>query len=134
MHGNSPVWIVDGDNRGVRQTANARPAVFGTTMAADITELRFELAVTTTTDDDFIGWTVGFDSGELSSTGTDGDRDFLLFNWKQGTQSFSGVPRAAGLWLTRVTGPVSQLDLWGSRNNAELVSMASNGLGTAGWV
>ena len=118
----------------VVQLANNAASVYNTNVPADAGEIIFNMRVDTgNTDDDFIGWTIGLDAGELSSTGTAGDRDYLLFNWKQGDQG----TRTPGLWFNRVTGPatggnVVNSDMWSSTGNVAKIS-EGNRFGTAGW-
>jgi len=62
----------------------------------------FTLAVNTVGDDDFIGWSIGYEQGEnFQNSG-----DWLLFDWKQNTQDVNGNLANAGLRVWRVTGPV----------------------------
>ncbi len=132
--GTQPGWDLAADNLGVTQNQNSAAGVYTTNMPADMGEITFTLRVGATNDDDFIGWTVGYDTGELAPTGAAGDRDFLYFNWKQLAQVSGGVPRPAGLWLTRLTGPATDSQLWTSTGNATKVAEAVSGLGTTGWV
>ncbi len=131
--GTQPSWTLAADRRGVTQNNNSVAGVYTTNMPADIAEIVFTLRVADGGgDDDFIGWTIGYDLGELSTTGAAGDRDFLYFNWKQAAQSLGGIPRPAGLWLSRVTGPVTDSGLWTSTGGSAQVATAAT-LGATGW-
>lgn len=137
VSGTSANFVVDSPTV-VRQTANSIPAVFNTTMPADIAAITFDMSVQTTGDDDFIGWTVGWDSGELASTGTPATTDWLYFSWKQGTQTALGGSRQSGLTLSRVTGNVTEGQMWsGDGGNvtrlAEANSFPLAGGSTSGW-
>jgi hypothetical protein len=67
-------------------------------------------------DDDFVGFVIGFDPGDTSSSGA----DYLLIDWKRGTQSFNfGAPSTtpggvaeAGLAVSRVTGIPTADEFW----------------------
>ncbi len=116
------------------QSANNAASVYNTNLPADFGEIIFNMRVDPgSSDDDFIGWTIGLDSGEMLPTGTAGDRDYLLFNWKRGTQG----TRTPGLWFNRVTGPATggnaaDTDLWSSTGNVAKISGAAH-RGTTGW-
>lgn len=124
-------WNVQGaNNDSVVQLTNGDPTVFfdannnaqGTTLSGQIT-------VETTSDDDFIGFVLGYQDGELDST----NADFWLIDWKQGDQS----PAIDGLALSHVTGdiangPGSFDSFWNHTNTVNEVQRATN-LGSTGW-
>jgi len=127
-----PNWVLSADGLGLTQTINSVATVYTTIIPADLGDIEFTMRVGSTDDDDFMGWTVGYRDGDLSGTGSPGDRDFLYFNWKQSLQQ----GRTAGLWLNRVTGPVNSTfgggTLWTSTGNVEKVAEGTN-FGTTGW-
>lgn len=128
----TPNWTLSNGGFVVTQTANSVATVYTSRVPADIGDITFTMRVGTTVDDDFMGWTVGFEDGDLSGTGTPGDRDWLYFNWKQAAQG----ARSPGLWLNRVTGPVTSTNaggpLWDSTGNVAKVAESTN-FGTAAW-
>ncbi len=115
------------DPRTLRQNNNSLPGVYSTTMPADIAQITFEMRVATTADDDFLGWTIGYDAGELSTDAAPPTTDWLYFSWKQGTQSAFGGSRQSGLIVSRVTGNVTEGELWsGTGANIQLLEEANN--------
>jgi cysteine-rich repeat protein len=125
----SPSWSLSPDGLTVNQSENADPAIYGSTLPAPGVTMGFTLAVNTIGDDDFIGWSIGYEQGEnFQSSG-----DWLLFDWKQGTQDVNGNQANAGLRVWRVTGPVSgDWAFWAHSENMTLVAEA-NTLGQTGW-
>lgn len=127
---NAGNWVVQPGNDSVLQTVNGDPTVFfeaGTN--AQGTTLSGKIAVETTGDDDFIGFVLGYQDGELNST----NADFWLIDWKQGNQS----PAIDGLALSHVTGdiangPGSFSSFWDHTSTVNEVQRATN-LGSTGW-
>ncbi|MFY0565310.1 DUF4215 domain-containing protein [Archangium lansingense] len=95
----APLWRLSEDRLTVQQTTNSDPAVYMTNLPAAGATIRFELEVQTESDDDFIGWVVGFQQGDT----TNPDAEFMLFDWKQKDQG-AGV---VGLAMSRVKGVVN---------------------------
>lgn len=63
--------------------------------------INFRLRVNTAGDDDFIGFVLGFQPGD----GSNKNADYLLVDWKQGSQSYGNWGLAkVGLAVSRVTG------------------------------
>ncbi|WP_434386264.1 kelch repeat-containing protein [Melittangium boletus] len=99
----NPNWTISADKLTVRQSTNSDPTIYMSTLPAAGTSLSFELAVETAEDDDFIGWVVGFERGDI----TNPNADFLLFDWKQGDQTLdSKEVGKKGLALSRVKGVI----------------------------
>ena len=92
-------WILAPDNNSVRQTVNGNPTVFSGPGNAQGNQLSGTIRVNTTGDDDYIGFVLGFQSGDLSAAST----DFLLIDWKQANQGFFGCNADVGLSISRVT-------------------------------
>ena len=104
-----PAWQLALDQLTVTQLENPNPTFFYSDFRVESARLRAELRVAAqnSQDDDFIGFAIGFDPGELR----DADADYLLLDWKQSDQPlFDGVA-AAGLALSRVTGNASLKEL-----------------------
>ena len=120
-------------NDSVFQSTNGSPTVFydsGTN--AQGTSLAGSIAVETTSDDDFIGFVLGYDDNELNGT----DTDFYLIDWKQRDQSISSFGFAPeGLAISHVTTP--SRGLWGKDSASESgvaeIARATN-LGSTGWI
>lgn len=113
-------WQVSGDNTSVTQMANGQPTIFYSDFSAQNTEVSGVLDVLTASDDDYIGFVLGFDAGDTSSQAA----DFLLIDWKQREQGFNfsgpagsnstpGSIANVGLAVSRVTGIPTADELWG---------------------
>ncbi|MEC9102491.1 MAG: hypothetical protein VX878_01640, partial [Pseudomonadota bacterium] len=81
-------WNLAGDNNSVKQTLNNSPTVFINQKDSQGLALSGTIKVETTSDDDFIGFVLGYNNGDL----TNGSADYLLIDWKQGNQSFYAAP------------------------------------------
>ncbi len=126
-------WVLQPGNNSVLQRNNSRPTVFydpgsnaqGTALSGTIKRDR------TGGDDDFIGFVLGFNTGEFGSAAA----DFWLIDWKQTTQTFGGRTAEIGLSLSHVTGDVStagELDFWDHEGVVNEVQRATN-LGNVGY-
>lgn len=125
-------WVVSGaDNDTVLQTTNGNPTVFfDPTGNAQGTSLSGEITVETTGDDDFIGFVLGYDPDEINSAVS----DFILVDWKQGTQGFFGGTAFEGLAISHVTMPGEEA-FWGHDTLPPGVTeiARANNLGATGW-
>jgi hypothetical protein len=127
-------WTLSQDGLTVTQTENSGPGVAMTNLPAVGVTIEFELEVQTTSDDDFIGWTVGYESGDHSNPSA----EFMIFDWKQGDQDCGGWGYA-GLAMNRVTGIPDQAggcsglgNFWSHANAVSEESRALT-LGSTGW-
>lgn len=100
-----------------------------TDIPADVSTISFSLEVATTSDDDFIGWAVGFDAGE----GSDAAAEWLLFDWKQANQTKSSCEALAGLAVSTVTGALTSTDEWCRAGSVTELDRGAT-LGGTGWV
>jgi hypothetical protein len=128
--GPSANWTVEGaENDSVFQSVNSGPSVFyepGTN--AQGTALSGTITVETTSDDDFIGFVLGYQSGEINSPSA----DFWLIDWKQLNQGVAAV----GMALSHVTGDMTAApgnDFWQHVGVVNEVQRATN-LGATGWL
>ena len=130
---NSANWNLAPDNNSVLQTNNSDPAVFyNPNASAQGLALSGTIKVETTDDDDFIGFVLGFDGGELDGTSAD-PIDYWLVDWKQGDQSHLGEFAPKGLALSHVTGvSANGSELWGHVGDVDQVVRGTN-LGSTGW-
>ncbi len=127
-HG-SPSWSLSSDGLTVTQSVNALPAVYVSTLPAVGVSMTFDLTVNTTDDDDFIGWVIGYESGENVSSSA----DWLLFDWKQGDQNWGGYDGYAGLRMYRVTGAIDDsYETWAHSDSIAELAQADS-LGSTGW-
>lgn len=124
-------WVVQPGNDSVLQTVNGDPTVFFEAGSnAQGTALSGTIKVETTGDDDFIGFVLGYQDGELNST----NADFWLIDWKQLDQGGGALD---GLALSHVTGDIANgggsFDtFWNHTGTVNEVQRATN-LGSTGW-
>ena len=136
--GNGAVWT-DITASSARQTQNTTlPSVSLFGADATATTYTFDVRVNDQSDDDFIGFVLGYTGNEWRTD----DADFLLLDWKKANQVLGGDARVArrGLALSRVEGDLGVLsapaypdrDFW---YHAGVVSELARGanLGDTGW-
>lgn len=123
-------WTVQGvNNDSVFQSQNSRPSVFfnpGSNSQGQALQGRITVEENFG-DDDFIGFVLGYNTGEFSSAMA----DFWLIDWKQANQGSASV----GLSLSHVTGDVGAAlegDFWSHVGVVNEVQRATN-LGNVGW-
>jgi len=77
-------WVLQEDKRTILQTLNADPTVYHNNVdsQSEIFELTGEIKVITSSDDDFIGFVLGYNDDDINKE----DVDYLLIDWKQGDQ------------------------------------------------
>lgn len=87
-------WNVAPDGSSVLQTVNGQPTVFYSDFMAFGTEVTGTLLMNSSGgDDDFVGFVLGYNPGDA----TNALAQYLLIDWKRGTQSFNfGAPSASG--------------------------------------
>ncbi|MBO9490997.1 PEP-CTERM sorting domain-containing protein [Endozoicomonas sp. G2_1] len=123
-------WNVQGiGNDSVFQSQNSRPSIFFNPGSNDQGQaLSGQITVETGADDDFIGFVLGYNTGEFNSA----NADFWLIDWKQANQGSANV----GLALSHITGDVStapELNFWEHNGVVNEVQRATN-LGSTGWI
>jgi len=137
-------WLVDGGgswslhsttdpNDSATQSSNSIPTVLFNNTDSQGLALSGTIKVETTSDDDFIGFVLGYDDEDLF--GTNSTTDYILVDWKQGTQNGWD----AGMAISRVTnGPIASSgvdtgsDAWQHTGNVALIERAAT-LGNTGW-
>lgn len=123
-------WNVAPSKDTVLQTRNGQPTVFfDPTKNAQGTALKGSIEVKTSSDDDFIGFVLGYQNGEMNST----NADFWLIDWKQGNQS--GADK--GLALSHVngdltSGPGADPTFW-EHTGVVSEKQRATSLGSTGW-
>jgi hypothetical protein len=124
-------WNVAASKDTVLQTINGEPTVFfNPNSNAQGTALKGSIQVKTSGDDDFIGFVLGYQDGEMNST----NADFWLIDWKQGDQGAA----VDGLALSHVTGdmttgPGADPTFWAHSGVVSEKQRATN-LGSTGWL
>ncbi len=125
-------WNVAGDNNTVLQTVNGDPTIFYSGVNDKGKSLSGTITVQTTSDDDFIGFILGFNAGDESNAAA----DYILIDWKQGTQGSFGCSANAGLAISHVSGAIgNNSGAWchNSANNVTELARATT-LGATGWL
>lgn len=119
------IWTVDTGGGFVDQSRNGAPTFFRGNLSALNQTLTSKIEVRTGSDDDFIGFAIGFDAGDANSA----TADYLLLDWKQRNQ----FPAAGGLAVSRVRGlRTNDNDFWEHVDSVEELARATN-LGSTGW-
>lgn len=123
---NAGTWTVQPGNTTVLQSVNGQPTVFLSNQSALGTEIQGKIKVTTTSDDDYVGFVLGFNPGDFSNVAA----DYLLIDWKQINQTTASV----GLAVSQVTGAATTADNFWAHDGVvnELARGAT--LGSTGWV
>jgi hypothetical protein len=140
------VWTVSGDGSSVVQSVNGQPTLFYSDFNAFNSELEGVISPGGG-DDDYIGFALGFLPGDTGNPGT----DYLLIDWKAGTQFYDfgnpsctpGGPAPRGLAISRVRGVPTADEFWAHMNfdtpacsgpDSGLVELARGAnLGDTGW-
>jgi hypothetical protein len=134
-------WTVAGDKASVTQSINNDPTFFISDFNSQGSEFKGSIKVNTTSDDDYLGFALGINSGDASTPNP--AADYLLIDWKQGDQEFNfdgtSTLGKAGLAVSRVTGAPNRDEFWG---HTDVVSDGSGAvqelqratnLGSTGW-
>ena len=137
-------WLIDGagswsfnstnaPNDSADQAFNSIPTVLFNNVNSQGLSLAGTIEVQTTSDDDFIGFVLGYDDEDLF--GTNATTDYILVDWKQTAQS--GQP--PGMRMSRVTGgPIAAHgtdttgDAWTHTGLVNTIATAAT-LGNTGW-
>ena len=139
----SGVWTVAPGGGSVTQSQNGQPTFFYSDFSTFGTSITGKIKVTGS-DDDYIGFALGF----LPNSSTNAAADYLLVDWKKGTQNFdfsspsssTGGVAYEGLAVSRVTGIPDADEFWqhanllgtGSGSGLEELARGSS-LGSTGW-
>lgn len=122
-------WTVAADNNSVLQTTNGSPTVFYSAGNEQGKKLSGKIKVETTSDDDYIGFVLGYQPGDAAASST----DFILIDWKQGNQGSYGCTAFAGLSISHVSGGLPEAAAsWCHTGTTTELARALN-LGSTGW-
>jgi hypothetical protein len=124
-------WTVAADGSSVTQSINGNPTFFVGPGSFLDTTLRGTIRVGDAGDDDYIGFVFGYQS----PAGSGNDMNYVLFDWKQNTQTFGGVTAQEGFSLNRVNGTITDYlpNFWGHADSASFDVLATNFSATNGW-
>jgi hypothetical protein len=125
-------WSLAADNNSVTQTVNSQVSVFYDGAATSQGKaLSGTIKINSNNDDDFVGFVLGMDSGEVD--GLAGNVDYWLIDWKQGDQTYLNTLGKKGLALSHVTGSTTdEAEFWGHNGVVSEVTRGAN-LGNTGW-
>ena len=124
----TPVWSLSADKLTLKQSLNADPAVYMTNIPITGNTITFTQAVKSTSDDDFVGFVVGFEAGDFSSS----TAEWILFDWKQATQAWGSGTGKLGFSVSRVTGQATPDHLWNHITTVTELGRGTN-QGSKGW-
>jgi hypothetical protein len=136
-------WQIDGagnwtiqssaqPNDSAFQSLNSRPTMLFNGVDSQGLALSGTIEVQTASDDDWIGFVLGYDDGDVF--GSNATTDYILVDWKQGTQGGWD----AGMAISRVTGAIDtsgtdmSSDAWDHVGNVNFIQRAAT-LGNTGW-
>ncbi|PCJ32160.1 MAG: PEP-CTERM sorting domain-containing protein [Gammaproteobacteria bacterium] len=126
-------WRTATDNLSVTQTKNQHPTVFINNQDSQGYQYSADIRVNTTSDDDYIGFVLGYDNGDL----TNNSADYLLIDWKQGNQNYAGGTGTTGLAVSRVSGALgtghSSGAWWHDATDGVTELQRATNLGNTGW-
>jgi Thrombospondin C-terminal region len=125
------IWTVAPGGSSVTQSINGQPTLFVSDFNVFNTQIEGQITPGGG-DDDYIGFALGFLPGDSTSAAA----DYLLVDWKAGTQNFDfGAPACTpgslaprGLAVSRVRGIPTADEFWGHVNFDSVCSDLSNGL------
>lgn len=125
-------WNVAADNNSVLQGTNGNPTIFYSGTNDKGKSLSGTITVETSGDDDFVGFVLGFNSGDDTSASA----DYILIDWKRADQGgYFGCVATDGLSISQVSGPIADNSgAWchdPANNVTELARAAT--LGSTGW-
>ncbi|MCY7297082.1 PKD domain-containing protein [Alteromonas sp. a30] len=136
-------WSLNNTGTFVTQTSNTNPSVFYSDFPIRGADITGTIRVNSSSDDDFIGFAIGYKKGDL----TNPNADFLLLDWKRSDQRLSGgcLPSGVGLRglaLSRVIGIPQLREYWAHQNyntsctdlnNGVIQLVRAKNLGRTGW-
>ena len=123
-------WVLAADNNAVTQTLNNNPTVFFGAGNAQGNQLSGTIRVNTTGDDDYIGFVLGYNSGDLTAAST----DYLLIDWKQVNQGAFGCNADIGLAISHVSaGLANNAGAWCHSGFGVTELARGTNLGSTGW-
>ena len=120
-------WVLAPDNNSVRQTVNGQPTVYYDPENSQGKALSGTISVGSAGDDDFIGFVLGFEAGDLNND----NPGFLLLDWRRNSQSGVGP----GMSLNRVVGNFTRTRPFSASQRATVLEELGRGstLGDMSW-
>lgn len=134
-------WVVSPDGKSVTQsTIDGGQSFFVSTDSFINTTIRGTFRVNTASDDDFIGVVFGYQSPLNANGDQEFDNNFLLFDWKQITQtSITGYVAQEGFSLSNAhgiipTGTEFYKTFWSHSNTPEFTVLDTDFRDDNGWL
>lgn len=126
QHDGSGTWNTQGiNNDSVLQSQNGQPTVFFQNGSnARNTAISGNIKVGSSSDDDFVGFVLGYQDNELNNASA----DYWLIDWKKGNQSTA----SRGFALSRVTNGATVSNFWDHTSGVQEIARGLN-LGDTGW-
>ncbi|QQX77300.1 MULTISPECIES: HYR domain-containing protein [Aequorivita] len=124
-------WIPAVDGNSVRQTINSNPSFYVSNAEYFNTTIQGEFRVETTSDDDFIGFVIGYQSP--NSTTPNNNYNFIMFDWKQAPQASGGCTAPAAMRLTRFQGSSSDFAAAFWCQNSPINQVLATNASMGGW-
>ena len=124
------VWTLGPSNESVIQSINGDQTVFFDPSMSSLGSI-FSGSISVGNeryDDDFIGFVLGYQSGELTSSSA----EYYVIDWKRVTQTYEGDVANKGLAFSTVNGSTSFADLWSHTGSVSEIERGST-LGSTGW-
>jgi hypothetical protein len=130
QQGGGTHWAVAADRNSVFQRDNGDAAVFFSGTKDQGKALSGKIKVETLEDDDFIGFVLGYKSGDFVNGN---EQEFILIDWKQANQEGPGNSciSKVGLAFSRVTAPLGP-NTWCHNSGVTELARGIN-LGNTGW-
>lgn len=132
-------WRVSEDGKYVRQLVNGDPTFLVSPETFIDTTVKGKFEVGKNWDDDYIGFVFGFQSPISQNGDAVNSFDFLIFDWKQATQSSEGIIAQEGFSLVRVRGQFDRpasgepADFWGHESSPTFDVLATKFDPDSGW-
>lgn len=124
-------WSIALGGASATYTGNGYPSVL--TGGGDVlgSQISFDISVSNAYggDDDYFGFVLGFDAGGMNGTAS---TDYLLIDWKKGTQGSGTSTAWRGMALSQVGDATGTNDYWTHSGEVDELARATT-LGSAGW-
>lgn len=139
---NGGSWTLGSGNNSVSQTINSPTIAFHSNANWMGKRVSGTVEVTTTSDDDFLGFVLGYNNNDIRETGTDNtDIDYILIDWKQEDQTLWSKGMAASrvtgnIWATGGGTAATNSDAWRHTGDVDFATRSNApgaNYGNTGW-
>lgn len=127
---NGGTWVLGPDNQSVSQDTNSPTIAFHSNDNRIGTRISGTVIVETTEDDDFWGFVLGYQDGDLNDGPDNADIDYILIDWKQAEQGGwdpgIAVSRVTGnIWSIGSGSPALDADAWTHTGDVAFVTRSN---------